>query len=191
MRSLGAERVPFDPPAPALALLAADPRPPPPPAEGEYAARRSGCERAAATLGVPALRDAGVADLERLEGEALRLARHVVTEDARVLEVADLLRQGRLPEIGPLLTASHVSMRDDFAITVPRVDVAVEALLGAGALGARMTGGGFGGGVIALVPRDTVEVAATAVVDAYAARGWEGEPVWFVARAADGAHRKG
>lgn len=191
MRSLVAEPVPFEPADHGLALLVVDTRTPHAHADGEYAARRSGCERAAAALGVPALRDATLEDLDRLEGEELRLARHVVTEDARVLEVADLLRQGRLPETGPLLTASHVSMRDDFAITVPRVDVTVEALLAAGALGARMTGGGFGGCVIALVAEDAVEAAGAAVLDAYAERGWEGEPVWFTVRAADGAHRVG
>ncbi len=80
-----------------------------------------------------------------------RRTRHVVTENERVLQTVRLLRDGRLPEIGPLLTASHASMRDDYEITVPEVDTAVDALLQAGALGARMTGGGFGGCVIGLI----------------------------------------
>ena len=81
-----------------------------------------------------------------------RRVRHVVTENGRVLEAADLLRAGRVAELGPLLDASHASMRDDFEITVPTVDLAVETARAAGALGARMTGGGFGGCIIALVP---------------------------------------
>jgi galactokinase len=141
-------------------------------------------------LGVPALRDASCEDLGRLGGLERRLARHVVTENARVQAVADLLRAGRIDQIGPLLTESHASMRDDFAITVPRVDVAVQTLLDAGALGARMTGGGFGGCVIALLPEGEVDAAVEAAREAYLARGWD-EPVAFTVVASAGAHRLG
>ena len=116
-------------------------------------AGRRGCS------GVPALRDVAVADLDaalaRLDDDEIRRrVRHVVTEDQRVLDTVALLRAGRVREIGPLLTASHASMRDDFEITVPEIDTAVEAALAAGAYGARMTGGGFGGCVLALVDAD-------------------------------------
>ena len=140
-----------------LAVLVADTRAPHRHSDGEYGARRRGCEEAARLLGVPALRDVTGDDLAdalgRLDDEELRrYVRHVVTEDERVLAVARAARRGPAAEIGQALTASHASMRDDFRITVPEVDTAVDALLSAGALGARMTGGGFGGCVIGLVP---------------------------------------
>jgi galactokinase len=123
---------------------------------GGYADRRAACERAARALGVPALRDITVADLPRaaevLDPETFRRARHVVTENARVAEAVAALRAGDPAAVGPLMTASHASMRDDFAITTPALDLAVETALRAGALGARMTGGGFGGSAIALIP---------------------------------------
>jgi len=191
MRDLTSQSVPFDPAAAGLTLLVADTRAPHRHADGEYAARRRGCEQAAEALGVAALRDVADADLDdalaRLDDEELqRYVRHVVTEDARVLEAVDVLRAGRVDDLGPLLTASHASMRDDFQITVPEVDTAVEALLGAGALGARMTGGGFGGCVIGLVPQDSVDAAGDAVRRAFAESGF-GEPTVFTATAAAGA----
>src|SRR5262249_42147391 len=137
------EHVPLDVAAAGLAILGIDTRSPHRLVDSEYAARRRSCEAAAAALGVPALRDIGLADLDgalaRLtDGTQRRRARHVVTEDDRVLRAVDLLRAGRVAEVGPLLTASHVSLRDDFEVTVPQLDVAVGAALGAGALGARM-----------------------------------------------------
>ncbi|MDZ5660437.1 galactokinase [Nocardioides sp. S-58] len=192
MRDLTSQSVPFDPGASGLALLVADTRAPHRHADGEYAARRRGCEEAARQLDVPALRDVGADDLDaalaRLDDDELRrYVRHVVTEDARVLEAVDLLRDGRLADLGPVLSASHASMRDDFRITVPEVDTAVEALLGAGALGARMTGGGFGGCVIALVAEGEVDAAGDAVRGAFSDAGF-GEPELFTASAAPGAH---
>jgi galactokinase len=101
-----------------------------------------------------------------------RRVRHVVTENQRVLDTVELLRSGRIREIGPLLTASHASMRDDFEITVPQVDVAVEAALMAGAYGARMTGGGFGGCVLALIDADRADATTAAVTVAYEGHGF-------------------
>jgi galactokinase len=115
--------------------------------------------------------------------------RHIVTENARVLEVVDALRSGADPrDIGPALTASHASMRDDFEITVPQIDTAVAAALDAGAHGARMTGGGFGGCVLALVEADAVDATVRAVETAYEEAGF-GAPSAFVAHASDGARR--
>ncbi len=195
MADLTATPVPFDPQAHGLSLLVVDSHSPHTHAEGEYAARREGCEAAAAALGVPSLRaltDSGAVG-ERLEAmlaplpdEQRRLVRHVVTENDRVLRTAAALRAGEMEAVGSLLTSSHVSMRDDFRITVDRIDVAVEALLAAGALGARMTGGGFGGCVIALVGEDAVAPTLRAVEEAYAARGWQ-RPTGFVATAQPGA----
>ncbi|MEH0935172.1 galactokinase [Micromonospora psammae] len=171
------EHIPFDLDAAGLAVLVIDSRAPHRHADGEYASRRASCERAASRLGVPALRDVAVADLDdalaRLDDdETRRRVRHVVTEDQRVLDTVELLRAGRVREIGPLLTESHISMRDDFEITVPEIDTAVEAALAAGALGARMTGGGFGGCVLALVDADRADAVAAAVTSAYAERGF-------------------
>ena len=134
--------------------------------------------------------DDALARLDGPDDETMRRrVRHVVTEDDRVLEVVDILRSGADPRaIGPMLTASHASMRDDFEITVPHVDVAVDTALSAGAVGARMTGGGFGGSIIALVEEDAAESIAQAVAGAYAERGWEA-PAPFVTRAEQGATR--
>ena len=191
MRSQTTRPVPLDLAGAGLAVLVVDTRAPHRHSDGEYGARRRGCEEAARLLGVRALRDVTEDQLDdalaRLEDEELqRYVRHVVTEDARVLAVAELLEEGRLVEIGPALTASHASMRDDFQITVPEVDAAVEALLGAGALGARMTGGGFGGCVIGLVPERDVDAAGDAVRRAFADAGFD-EPALFGATPEDGA----
>ena len=191
MRSHHTRPVPLDLAGHGLSVLVADTRAPHKHSDGEYGARRRGCEEAARILGVPALRDVsgeGLADaLGRLDDDELRrYVRHVVTEDERVLAVARLLDEGRLPDIGQALTASHRSMRDDFRITVPEVDTAVDALLSAGALGARMTGGGFGGCVIGLLPEGDVEAAGDAVRRAFADAGF-GEPSIFTASAEAGA----
>ncbi|MEQ3554079.1 galactokinase [Pseudonocardia nematodicida] len=184
------ELVPFDLAAHGLDLLVIDTRAPHSHADGEYGARRADCERAAAALGVPALRDAGLPEVETLTDDRIRRrARHVVTENDRVRAVVELLRSGADPrEIGPLLDASHVSMRDDFEITVPHVDVAVESARAGGAVGARMTGGGFGGCVIALCETGAAAAVAGAVEKAYAGHGWE-PPVVFPGIPSDGAGR--
>ncbi|MGW5668236.1 galactokinase [Micromonospora sp. NPDC003776] len=176
-RTEDVEQIPFDLGAAGLAMLVIDSRAPHRHADGEYASRRKSCEEAARILQVPALRDVDVTDLEAVLGrlpddETRRRVRHVVTEDQRVLDTVALLRAGRVREIGPLLTASHASMRDDFEITVPEIDTAVEAALAAGAYGARMTGGGFGGCVLALVDADSADAVAAAVTAAYADRGF-------------------
>ena len=101
-----------------------------------------------------------------------RRVRHVVTENERVRRVVAQLEQGAVSAIGSDLTASHVSLRDDFEVSCEELDVAVEAALGAGALGARMTGGGFGGSVIALLPQDGVPALTAAVEAAFAVKGF-------------------
>jgi galactokinase len=144
-------------------------------ADGRYAARRRSCEQAARALGVPSLRDVagGAAQVERLADPVLRRrARHVVTENARVLEAVELLRAGDIAGCGPLLTASHASLRDDFEVSWPEADLAVEAATTGGALGARMTGGGFGGSVIALTRTPRAADVRAGVEAAYDRRGW-------------------
>jgi galactokinase len=187
-RSLEVEHVPLA--LDSLAILLVDSRAPHQLTDGEYADRRRACEAAASDLGVPALRDATEEDLARLEGTPLRRARHVVTENARVLATVAALRSGRTGEIGPLLSASHASMRDDFEITVPRVDLIASTAEAAGALGARMTGGGFGGCVLALVPAAEADSVREAIVRAYADADF-GEPGFFDAVPSAGATRIG
>lgn len=188
MRSLETQAVPLD--LEALAILVVDSKVQHRHAGGEYRRRRSGCEQAAQELGVAQLRDVSDLDaaLPRLSSDELRrYTRHVVTENERVLRTVALLRQGVPEAVGPLLTESHASMRDDFAITVAEVDAAVEVLIAEGALGARMTGGGFGGCVIGLISSDRVSTAVDAVRSTYADRGWQ-DPVTFVAVPSAGAH---
>ncbi|MEZ5117253.1 MAG: galactokinase [Candidatus Nanopelagicales bacterium] len=176
-RTLDARQVPLPLAEHGLVLLVVDTRAPHRLVDGEYAARRAQCERAAALLDLAALRDLSEeglpAALERLDDEVLRRrVRHVVTEDARVLATVALLDAGDVRGIGPLMTASHASLRDDYEVSCPELDVAVDAALSAGALGARMTGGGFGGSAIALVDAASADAVAEAAVAAYAERGF-------------------
>ncbi|MFJ6794939.1 galactokinase [Streptomyces sp. NPDC091268] len=174
-RTLDHRHVPFDLATHDLSLLVIDTRVKHDLADGAYAELRAGCERAARLLGLPALRDLPV---DRL-GEALRalpaelvpLVRHVVTEDARVAEAVVRLVAGDVPALGPLLTAGHASLRDDYRISCAETDLAVEAAVAAGALGARMTGGGFGGSVIALTPAALAPAVTGAVTTAFARAG--------------------
>ena len=173
-RTLDVEQVPLDVAAAGLALVVLDSRVHHDHAEGGYGDRRASCERAAALLGVPALRDVDPADLDaalaRLPDDELRRrVRHVVTEDARVVDAANALRAGDWPTLGALMDASHESLRDDYEVSCEELDVAVEAARGAGALGARMTGGGFGGSAISLVPAADVDRVTAAIEDAFAA----------------------
>jgi galactokinase len=141
--------------------------------DGGYASRRTDCEAAAAALGLPSLRDADLAAVEGLEDERIRgRARHVVTEIDRVSAAVDAVRAGDWGLVGSLFLASHASMRDDFEISCAELDVAVTTAVEAGAVGARMTGGGFGGSSIALVPEDRVEAVTRAIDAAFAAAGF-------------------
>lgn len=193
-RSLEVEPIPFDPAAHGLALLVVDTHAPHRLVDGRYAERRASCERATEILGVTALRDVDVeglpAALARLPDRLLaRRVRHVVTESARVLDVADTLRTGGDPRrIGVTLTASHASLRDDFEVTVPELDLAVDVALATGAHGARMTGGGFGGCIVALVDADAPERVMRAVRTAFAGAG-HAAPAGFLAIPSDGARR--
>ena len=161
-------------------------------ATGGYASRRAACERAASALDVPSLRFVSEGDLGRardiLDEVTFRRVRHVVTENRRVAETATALKDAGPGAIGPLLTASHASMRDDFEISVPEIDLAVETALASGAIGARLTGGGFGGAAIALTPIDRVESLTAAVMAAFADAGFKAPHVFTVAPS-EGARR--
>ena len=191
-RDRHSEQVPFDLAAAGLVLLVVDTGTSHTHADGGYGDRRRECEQAAARLGVPALRDvANVGELVPLEDEPVlhRRARHVVTENARVLEVVEILRSGADPRaIGPVLTAGHASLRDDFEISTAELDACVDAATTAGALGARMVGGGFGGSAVVLVAREDVSTVGEAVRSRFADAGYD-QPRTFEVVPGAGARR--
>ncbi|NYI57788.1 galactokinase [Cellulomonas soli] len=181
---------PFDLAAHDLALLVVDTKAEHSHATGEYGVRRASCEAAAVRLGVGTLREITPEllpqALERLadgsaEGDVqVRRVRHVVTEIARVVDFVAELEAGRPGGVGALMDASHVSLRDDYEVTCRELDLTVETARAAGAIGARMTGGGFGGSAIALVEASAVEHVAGAVADAFATAGLHA-PAFLVA----------
>ena len=188
-RSLDVQHVPADLAAAGLALLVVDTRARRALAGGSYAARRRECEAAARALEVPALRDAVLDDLARLDDRVLtRRARHVVTENARVLAAVDAVRTRAWDRLATFLTESHASLRDDFQVSSPELDLAVETVLTNGALGARMTGAGFGGSAIALVSADKTATVRSACVEAFVAQGHP-PPRVFEVTPAEGAGR--
>jgi galactokinase len=185
--------VPLNPAAAGLTLLVIDTRARRALADGRYATRRRACEDAASLLGVRSLRDivGDAGALTRLPEPSLRrLVGHVISENRRVLRAAELLRAGDQAAIGELLTASHHSLRDGFRVSWPQADKAVEAAIDAGAAGARMTGGGFGGSVVALVPAGRAGPVRTAVTRRFAQHHWP-PPLYLDAAPSDGARRIG
>ncbi|UFS93211.1 galactokinase [Nocardia huaxiensis] len=185
------EQIPFDLEGFGLELLVIDTGTPHRLVDGEYARRRTECATAAEELDVPFLRDvASIDDTDRLTDPVLRRrARHVVSENARVRAVAEQLRTGGDPRaIGPALTAGHRSLRDDFEVSAPPLDTAVDTATAQGAYGARMVGGGFGGSVIALVDHDTTSRVVKSIREAFYARGFQ-PPRTFAVTPAAGAHR--
>jgi galactokinase len=155
--------------------------------DGGYGSRRADCEAAVAALGVASLRDADLAAVEGLTDDRIRRrARHVVTEIARVSDAVDALGHSDWDAIGRLFAASHASMRDDFEISCPELDTAVATAVSAGAVAARMTGGGFGGSIVAVVPDDQVVVVADAIDAAFALDGFKA-PAHLVATPSTGA----
>ena len=170
-----------------MALLVTDTRVSHALVDGGYAERRSDCEEAAARLGVPSLRRADPAAVEALDDERTRRrARHVVTEIERVGATVEALESDDWQEVGRQFLASHVSMRDDFEISCPELDTVVQTAVEAGAVGARMTGGGFGGSAISLVPVERVEAVVRAVDTAFVAAGFRA-PQHLLADPAAGA----
>ena len=192
-RDWSRSQVAWDPAAEGLTLLIVDTKAAHTLSDGGYAARRRDCETAAGLLGVELLRD--VEDraeaLESLDDDRIRRrVRHVFTEIDRVIRTVDLLEGGDLPAVGPLFTASHESLRDEYEVSCAELDVVVDTALARGALGARMTGGGFGGSAIALLPTDAVEHVGEGVEAAFADRGWQA-PGFLTALPSDGARRVG
>ncbi|HEX4292363.1 MAG TPA: galactokinase [Trebonia sp.] len=195
-RTVTGENVPLPLEGAGLEIVLADTREQHAHAAGGYVERRASCDRASRILGVPALRDVGPDDLDQasqvLDPETFRRVRHVVTEDERVLAAVASLRAGGLASdpavLGALLTASHASMRDDFEITTPALDLAAATAVEAGAAGARMTGGGFGGAVVALVAAERAAEVAEGITAAFARAGFTAPRLSTVAPS-DGARR--
>lgn len=189
-RDLTVTPVAFEPDARGVALLLIDSRARHSHAGGEYAARRASCERAATDLRASSLRDIwdrGNAALSAISNPIdARRARHVLTENGRVLDFVATIRDSDYVEAGRILSASHVSMRDDFEITTEHIDLIADTAVRAGAFGARMTGGGFGGCVIALVPDGRADVVADTLRRTVAGSGHP-RPVITRTRAAAGA----
>jgi galactokinase len=171
----------------ALVLLVIDTRVSHELTDGGYGDRRTESAEAARALGVSSLRDADPRRVEELEDDVLRRrARHVVSENLRVLRAVGAIGDRHWGALADVLDESHASMRDDFEISCRELDLAVESARSAGALGARMTGGGFGGSAVALVPRAAVEAVRTAVTKAFADAGLA-EPAYLVATPGDAA----
>jgi galactokinase len=191
-RDQSARLVPFETEPAGLVLLVIDTKVSHSHADGGYASRRASCELGAEVLGVKALRDVGVGDLDEASGlldeVTFRRVRHVVTENDRVLQTVELLGSAGPGAIGPLLDASHLSMRDDFEISCPELDLAVDTSRASGAIGARMTGGGFGGAAIALTPVAAEQQVRTAVEQAFSRAGFR-KPDIFTVTPAAGAMR--
>jgi galactokinase len=161
--------------------------------DGGYAARRDSCEKASSLIGVSSLRDVTVESLDAakhlLDDVVYKRAKHVVTENERVQQTVKLLAESGPKSIGQLMIDSHSSMRDDFQISITELDVAVETALSEGAVGARMTGGGFGGAAIALIDSQKVASLTKAVIDKFEQEGFE-KPEIFKVIPDDGAKRE-
>ncbi|MGW2340293.1 galactokinase [Streptomyces sp. NPDC001661] len=196
-RDLSIRQVPFDLAAHGLQLLVVDTRVKHELGDGAYAERRAGCEEGARVLGVSHLRDVpyaelgkSVAELEMagVDEKVVRYVRHIVTDDHRVERVIELLDSGDVRAIGPILVQGHVSLRDDLRISCPELDLVVGTAMTSGAIGARMTGGGFGGSAIVLVEADDADTVTKSIADAFAEAGFTAPRV-FPAVPSAGARR--
>ncbi len=191
-RSGEVEQVPVDLGSEDLALLVVDTRAEHALVDGQYAARRASCERAVEALGVTTLRDIDPADLDNAldrlgDDETRARVRHVVTEIERTRRCVEALRREDFDEVGRLFIASHASLRDDYEVSCRELDLVVDTAMATGALGARMTGGGFGGSAIALVPAADADRVAGRIVDAFEGAGLTGPQSFVVTAGAPAA----
>ncbi|MFD4229536.1 galactokinase [Streptomyces sp. NPDC058545] len=198
-RDLTQRQVPFDLAAHGLRLLVVDTRVKHALGDGAYAERRAGCEAGARALGIGTLRDLPYDGLGAALGtlaesgadeSVVRYVRHVVSDNARVEQVIALLDAGDVRATGPVLTAGHVSLRDDLRVSCPELDLVVSTANAAGALGARMTGGGFGGSAIVLVEEADADAVTKSVLEAFTSAGYA-TPGVFPAVPSAGARRTG
>lgn len=189
-RDLTTETIPFDVASAGLELLIIDTQAHHALVDGGYAERRAACESVAGKLSIPSMRHLTLEVLEtnreKLTATEFIRARHAVTEIARVLEAVTALRASDFATLGQLINASHASLRDDYAVSCPELDVAVDASVAAGAMGSRMVGGGFGGSAIALIKASDVQKTKDAVLAAFEAKGFK-KPRFFTSLPSAGA----
>jgi galactokinase len=189
-RDLTTKNIPFDVASSGLELLIIDTQAHHALTDGGYAERRASCESVVAKLGITSLRELSMEQLENSRGlltetEFIR-ARHAVTEMKRVLECVEALSNSGFEKVGQLINQSHASLRDDYTVSCPELDTAVEAALAAGALGSRMVGGGFGGSAIALIQASKTTETIKAVEKAFASKGFKA-PRFFTSLPSQGA----
>jgi galactokinase len=189
-RDLTTESVPFDVASAGLELLIIDTQAHHALVDGGYAERRASCESVAAKFGIPSMRHLTMDQLESRKNEVTETefirARHAVTEIQRVKDAVIALRASDFQTLGHLINESHNSLRDDYTVSCPELDEAVNAARAAGALGARMVGGGFGGSAIALIKADQIEITKDAIRKAYAAKSFKA-PRFFTSLPSAGA----
>ena len=189
-RDLTTQNIPFDVASAGLELLIIDTQAHHALVDGGYAERRAACESVARKLAIPSMRhltlDVLEANREKVTATEFIRARHAVTEIARVLEAVTALRASDFATLGTLINASHVSLRDDYAVSCPELDVAVDASLSAGAMGSRMVGGGFGGSAIALIKASDTQKTKDAVLAAFDKKGFK-KPRFFTSLPSAGA----
>ena len=192
-RDLSTESIPFSVADAGLELLIIDTQAHHALIDGGYAERRASCESAATKLGVNSMRDLTMEQLlagkDKLSQVEFIRARHAVSEISRVLATVEALKGEDFEEVGRLINQSHNSLRDDYAVSCPELDVAVEAARSAGALGSRMVGGGFGGSAIALLRVEDLDTARTAIAEAFTEKGFK-KPRFFTSLPSAGASSK-
>ncbi|MFT4185923.1 MAG: galactokinase [Micrococcaceae bacterium] len=192
-RSLDTDLVPLNLDKTQVSILVVDTQVKHALADGQgYTQRKNSCDKAAKILGVPSLRDIDVTELpeakEKLDEETYKRLHHIVTENERVLKTIKTLEDGTIEDIGKLLNESHVSMRDDFEISCPELDLAVKTAQDNGAIGARMTGGGFGGAALAVVKNSDIDKVSEAIKKAFEKASYKA-PNIFTVTAGEGAHK--
>ena len=190
-RDLTSENIPFLIAPQGLELLIIDTQAHHKLVDGGYAERRASCEKAVAQLGITSLRDISVADYaarqSALDPVTYIRGFHAVTEMKRVLDAVDALKKNNFIRLGELLNQSHRSLRDDYTVSCPELNLAVDTAIAQGALGARMVGGGFGGSAIALMKTDQVKRCETAISRAFSRAGYK-SPRFFTSLPSEGAH---
>ena len=189
-RDLSTKNIPFDVASSGLELLIIDTQAHHALTDGGYAERRASCESVVAKLGISSLRELSMEQLENSRGllaetEFVR-ARHAVTEMKRVLECVEALSNSDFAKVGQLINQSHASLRDDYTVSCPELDTAVEAALAAGALGSRMVGGGFGGSAVALIQANKTTETIRSIEKAFASKGFKA-PRFFTSLPSQGA----
>ena len=189
-RDLSTTLVPFDLDASGLELLIIDTQAHHALVDGEYAKRRQACESACTKLGISSLREIDLTSLlakkDQLTEEEFMRAHHAVSEMARTLEAVDVLKRKDFAALGALINRSHISLRDDYEISCPELNCAVDVALTHGAFGARMIGGGFGGSAIALAEQDQIQEIKSAIAAAFTSAGYA-EPRFFTSLPSEGA----